>query len=78
MGCEFHSPKRRMSKNVVRTNDEYAIVLGARSENRLTTTDYINALIDEFTELVQSRYPACDLYLGFSKKNAEAINELKK
>ena len=39
-----------MSKNVVRTNDEYAIVLGARSENRLTATDYINALIDEFTE----------------------------
>ncbi len=35
-------------------------------------------VIDEFTELVQSQYPACELYLGFSKKNAEAINEFKK
>ena len=37
-----------MGKNVVRTNEEYSTVLGARSENRLTATDYINALIDDF------------------------------
>ena len=45
-----------MSKNVVRTNEEYSVVLGARSENRFTATDYINALIDDFTELHGDRF----------------------
>ena len=39
-----------MSKKVTGTNEDYSVVLGARSENRLTATDYINTLISDFAE----------------------------
>ncbi|MBP8969177.1 MAG: acetyl-CoA carboxylase carboxyl transferase subunit alpha [Lachnospiraceae bacterium] len=37
-------------KNSIDTNDDYGIVLEARSDKRLTATDYIDALITDFTE----------------------------
>ncbi len=42
--------ERKLRKNVIGTNEEYRVVLGARSEKRLTATDYINGVIDDFTE----------------------------
>lgn len=34
--------------------------------------------IDEFTEMVRAQYPECELYMGFSKNNTEAVSELRK
>ena len=39
-----------MFKNSTEKNYDYEIVLEARSDKRLTATDYINALTDDFTE----------------------------
>ena len=39
-----------MFKNTAVVNDDYGIVLEARSDKRLTATDYLNALINDFTE----------------------------
>lgn len=40
--------------------------------------DNMAEAIDEFTEMVRAQYPECELYLGFSKKNTEAVGELRK
>ena len=39
-----------MFKNSIDKNDDYGIVLEARSDKRLTAVDYIEALITDFTE----------------------------
>ena len=39
-----------MFKNSIDKNDDYGIVLEARSDKRLTAADYIDALITDFTE----------------------------
>lgn len=39
-----------MFKNSIETTDDYGIVLGARSDKRLTAADHIDALISDFTE----------------------------
>ncbi|MBP5555000.1 MAG: acetyl-CoA carboxylase carboxyl transferase subunit alpha, partial [Lachnospiraceae bacterium] len=40
----------KVFKNSNETTDDYEIVLGARSDKRLTATDFIDALISDFTE----------------------------
>ncbi len=40
--------------------------------------DNMAEAIDEFTEMVRLQYTECELYLGFSKKNTEAVSELRK
>ncbi|MBO4909906.1 MAG: acetyl-CoA carboxylase carboxyl transferase subunit alpha [Lachnospiraceae bacterium] len=44
-----------MFKNTVNTTDDYAIVLEARSDKRLTASDYIDSMITDFTEFSGDR-----------------------
>ena len=43
-------------KKAIKANEDYSVVLGARSDGRLTASDYINAVVSDFTEFHGDRY----------------------